>query len=137
MVALKEISPASLVECEDYNRFAEKLSALPFSEAEATCTFTPGLMTRRAFMKAGSLHLSKRHASRHQFVILQGAALVSENGGPQVLMVAPWHGVTEPGTWRKLFILMDSVWLTMHPTDKTTVEEVEADIIRPMEEVLP
>lgn len=49
-------------------------------------------------------------------------------------MVAPYHGITEPGTWRELFIVMDSVWLTMHPTDKTTPEEVEGDIIQPMPE---
>lgn len=110
----------------------EEIAKLPRAVAEAANTFTPGIMTRRTFMAAGTRHLSKNHKSRHQFVILQGAALVSHNGQPPVLMVAPYHGITEPGTWRELFIMMDSVWLTMHPTDKTTVAEVEADIIEPM-----
>lgn len=120
-------------EASDYRDFACELKGLPETDAPTECVFTTGLMTRSIFMKAGSVHLSKIHSSEHQFVILQGAALVSENGKPNVLMVAPHHGITKPGTWRKLFIVMDSVWLTMHPTNKTTVEEVEADIIRSIE----
>jgi hypothetical protein len=108
----------------------DEIARLPPTEAPVDCVFTPGIMTRKIFMAAGSRHLSKVHKTRHQFVILQGAALVSHNGDRPVMMVAPYHGITEPGTWRELFIIMDSIWLTMHPTDKSTVEEVEADIIR-------
>lgn len=85
-------------------------------------------------MPAGSRILSKVHKTKHQFVILQGAALVSHNGAQPIMMVAPYHGITEPGTWRELFIVMDSVWLTMHPTNKTTVKEVEEEIIASMKE---
>lgn len=130
MIATQE---TGLSQVSDYRNFSAELEALPPTEAPAKNIFTPGLMTRSIFMPAGSAHLSKIHNSEHQFVILQGACLVSENGGPQVMMVAPYHGITKPGTWRKLFIIMDCVWLTMHPTSKTTVEEVEADIIRPIE----
>lgn len=119
-------------EVESIRSVHHEIAALPRAVAEAENTFTPGLMTRRTFMAAGTRHLSKNHKSRHQFVILQGAALVAHNGQQPVLMVAPYHGITEPGTWRELFIVMDSVWLTMHPTDKTTPDEVEADIIQPM-----
>jgi hypothetical protein len=130
MVATQE----SKLEQADYRDFYAELAALPPTDAPVENVFTPGLMTRKIFMKAGSAHLSKKHGTEHQFVILQGACLVSENGGPNVLMVAPFHGITKPGTWRKLFIIMDCVWLTMHPTDKTTVEEVEADIIASTDE---
>jgi len=109
------------------------IAQLPPVEGEVENTFTPGIMTRRWFGRAGCRYLSKIHKSRHQFVILQGAALVRHNGGPWIQMVAPYHGITEPGTWRELFVLMDTVWLTMHPTDKTTVEEVEKDIIQSTE----
>lgn len=99
-------------------------------EQTAECRFTPGLMTRKIFMPAGSRYLSKLHKTHHQFFIMQGACLVSENGSDPILMVAPFHGETKPGTWRELFILMDCVWITAHPTDKTTVEEVEREIIQ-------
>ncbi len=128
-----EQTNSEVAQIEDYKGFAAALASLPPTDAPVKNIFTPGLMTRTIFMKAGSVHLSKRHGTEHQFVVMQGACLVSENGGHQFMMVAPFHGVTKPGTWRKLFIIMDCVWITMHPTDKTTVEEVEADIIRSME----
>ncbi len=111
-----------------------QIALAPHVNAPVECKFTPGLMTRKIFMEAGSRHLSKIHKTHHQFFVMQGACLVSENGGEPVMMVAPYHGETKPGTWRELFILMDCVWITAHPTDKTTVEEVERDIIQPMEE---
>lgn len=103
-------------------------------ESEVTHRFTPGLYTRQILMRAGTRSLSKIHKTRHQFIVSQGCSLVSENGGPAIMLVAPYHGVTEPGTWRELFTLMDCVWTTMHPTDKTTVAEVEAEIIQAMPE---
>jgi hypothetical protein len=112
-----------------------QIGSLPPAEGEVVNTFTPGIMTRRWFGAAGTRHRSKIHNTKHQYVVIQGACLVSENGGPTVMVVAPFHGITEPGTWRDLFVIMDCVWLTMHPTDKTTVEEVEKDIIQPLEEL--
>ncbi len=85
-------------------------------------------------MPAGSAYRSKIHKTEHQYVVSQGACFVSENGGPKFLLNAPYHGLTKPGTWRTLFIITDCLWTTFHPTDKSTVEEVEADIIQPLED---
>lgn len=112
-----------------------EIARMPPVESPVTGIFTPGLYTRTIFMPAGSAHRSKIHRTEHQYIISQGACFVSENGGPRILYKAPFHGITKPGTWRTLFIIMDCIWTTMHPTDKTTVEEVEADIIASMEDV--
>lgn len=112
----------------------DQIAAAPRVEGPVECRFTPGLMTRKIFMAAGTRHLSKIHRTHHQFFVIQGACLVSENGGEPMMIVAPYHGETKPGTWRELFIIMDCVWITAHPTDKTTVQEVEQDIIQPMED---
>jgi hypothetical protein len=37
--------------------------------------------------------------------------------------------MTKPGTQRILYIHEECVWITVHPTDKTTVEEVVEDVI--------
>lgn len=110
-----------------------EMSLLPVIDSEVEHRFTPGLYTRQILMKAGSRYLSKIHRTRHQYVVSQGACLVSENGGPAVMIVAPYHGITEPGTWRQLFIIMDCIWTTMHPTTKQSVEEAEAELIEPLE----
>lgn len=94
---------------------------------------TPGLMSRELRMNAGSEYLSKVHNSEHQFVISHGSAIVSENDGPPVLMVAPYHGITKPGTWRHLFMPMFCVWTTFHATKAETLEELENEIIQPEE----
>lgn len=86
-------------------------------------------------MAAGSEHRSKIHDSEHQYVVSAGSAFVSENDGPKVLMIAPFHGITTPGTWRHLFIIQPMVWTTFHATDKLTIEELEKEIIKPLEEV--
>lgn len=112
-----------------------ELAAMPPAEAPVKHIFTQGLYTRTIFMPAGTAIRSKIHKTEHQFIVSQGACFVSENGGDRVLLVAPYHGITKPGTWRTLFIIMDCVWTTMHPTDKTTVEEVEKDIMQPLEDL--
>lgn len=123
-----------LVDLTLIDRVKQQIMLSPRVEGPVKCVFTPGLMTRFITMSAGERHLSKLHKTHHQFFILSGSALVSENGAPPQLYSAPFHGETKPGTWRELFILSESVWATVHPTDKTTVEEVERDIIEPTEE---
>lgn len=135
MIAEIPASPAMAVDLSAIEKVDRAIEKLPPTESEVINTFTPGLMTRRWFGAAGSRHRSKIHKSCHQFVILQGACMVRTNDGDPQLFVAPYHGITQPGTWRDIFVIMDSVWLTMHPTDKKTVAEVEADIIQSMEDV--
>jgi hypothetical protein len=113
-----------------------ELSRMPPVESPVECRFTPGLMSRQVFMPAGSAYRSKIHKTEHQYIVSQGACFVSENGGPRFLLNAPYHGITKAGTWRSLFIITDCIWTTFHPTNKTTIEEVEADIIQPLEELL-
>lgn len=129
------IKPSRHVDLTLVEKVRSQIAAAPRVDQTAECKFTPGLMTRKLFMPAGSRHLSKIHRSHHQFFVMQGACLVSENGGEPILMQAPYHGETFPGTWRELFIVMDCVWITAHPTDKKTVAEVERDILQPAEDL--
>lgn len=131
MVAL--VPESRVVDMTLVEKVRAQIAAAPRVDQTAECKFTPGLMTRKIFMPAGSRHLSKLHKTHHQFFVMQGACMVSENGREPVMLVAPYHGETFPGTWRELFIIMDCVWITAHPTDKTTVAEVESDIIEPLE----
>lgn len=135
MVAVAEKSPSVReIDINAIGKIDRDIASFPKVECPVSGIFTKGLYTRRIFMPAGTRIRSKIHETEHQYIVSQGAALVSENGAPTILLQAPYHGVTQPGTWRELFIVMDCVWTTMHPTDKTTVEEVEAEIIASMED---
>jgi len=91
--------------------------------------FTKGLYSRKIFMPSGSLLTSKIHMTEHQFLILQGAVTVWDEKNGTRLLFAPHSGVTHPGTRRLLYVHDDCIWITFHPTDKFTPEEVESDII--------
>jgi hypothetical protein len=89
--------------------------------------FTPGLYAREITMKAGTVLTSKIHKTEHPFVISKGKVLVYD--ATVVELKAPYTGITKPNTRRLIKILEDTIWTTFHVTDKTTVEEIEEDII--------
>ena len=103
----------------------------PSFECELDHRFTPGLYTRTILMRAGDRIISKIHKTEHPYFILAGRARVFIDGVGWQELRAPHMGITKPGTRRVLEILEDTIWVTCHPTDKTTVAEVEADIIEP------
>ncbi len=125
---------ARVVDLDSVAAVDREISQMQPVDSEVTHIFTPGLYTRTILMRAGSAYRSKIHKTEHQYIISQGACFVSENGGPRLLYVAPFHGITKPGTWRTMFIVMDCLWTTMHPTDKKTVQEAEAELIQSQEE---
>ena len=100
-------------------------------ECEVHHEFTPGIYTREIGMLAGRAVVSKIHKTEHQYFVMRGVAMVRINDGDWEFIAAPYRGVTQPGTRRVLVILQDCSWVTVLPTVKTTVEEVEADIIEP------
>lgn len=117
---------------------AAMLASFPPVVCRVDNIFTPGLYTRIVHMPAGSAITSKIHKTQHPFTVLKGRCMVSNVLKPEEVteIVAPYFGVTEPGTRRLLLILEDTVWATFHPTAKTTVEEVEAEIIQAHENPL-
>lgn len=95
--------------------------------------FTPKLYTRIIFMPAGTFATSKIHKTTHPFVVMEGKCLVYnalKPNKPAEEIKAPYFGVTKPGARRAIMVLEDTVWITFHSTEKTTVEEVEEEIIK-------
>lgn len=99
-------------------------------EATVIHRFTKGLYSRELRLPAGSLNVSKIHKSEHQFVISKGHVEVWSKEKGSVHYVAPYIGITEPGTQRAVFAHEDTVWLTFHPTELTDPAEIEREIIQ-------
>jgi len=133
-ISIQENLPPAIVDVGRIRQVDARISGMPPSDSEVTIRQTPGLISREIRMNAGSEHRSKVHNSEHQYIVSYGSVIVRENDGPPVLVIAPFHGITKPGTWRHLFMPMPCVWTTFHATDKTTIEELEKDIIQPIEE---
>jgi hypothetical protein len=93
-----------------------------------THTFAGGCYVREISMPKGQLMTTGIHKKEHPFFILKGDVSVLTDAGI-VRMVAPHSGVTKPGTKRLIYINEDTIWATVHATDKKTVEDVIPDII--------
>lgn len=111
--------------------FSEKLDAaieamrrMPPGDFPVTHYQTPGMYCREIFMPKGSRIISAKHKTEHPFVISQGIVHVfSENEGP-VVYVAPYTGITKPGTQRLLVIEEDTIWTTFHATTETDIDKI-------------
>ena len=114
-----------------------KIASLPnavYGDAAAPLEhqYGDGCYVRRITMPKGMLCTSKIHKKRHPFFILSGDVSVLDNKGAEVTRYkAPYYGMTEPGTKRLLYIHEDTVWVTVHTTDKTDLKEIEDEIIEP------
>ncbi len=117
------------------NVMANAIMEMPRAEAPLTHRFTPGLYGREVKLPKGTLNISKIHKRKHQFIISQGHVEVFNRAtGETVHYVAPYHGITEPGTQRAVYAHEDSTWTTFHPTDLTDPEEIENEIIQKPDE---
>lgn len=110
-----------------------KMQGLPESKCVLTHIFSPRLYTRKIYMPKGSLITSKIHKTEHPFVVLEGVVSVFTETDGEVLIAAPYMGITKPGTRRVLYCHEDTVWATFHVLDfeGETLDQIEARIIEP------
>lgn len=102
------------------DKVVDQLEALMLEQGELVdCPlvhrFTDGMYIRQIFMPKGTLITSKIHKTQHPYTVSLGAVAVSIDGGEWDHIVAPYTGITNPGTRRILYILEDCIWTTYHP----------------------
>ena len=113
--------------------FEDRLSQVPgVTFGDDACplkhTFVDGAYVREIFMPKGTLLTSKIHKKKHPYFVLKGECSVLTDEGV-VRIKAPYHGITEPGTKRVLYIHEDTVWITVHVTEHTDLKKIEEEII--------
>ena len=91
-------------------------------------SFADGCYIREIFNPAGELLVTKIHKKEHPFFLMKGKmSILTEDGVKHIQ--APHHGITKPGTKRIIYTHTDCVFVTVHATDKTYVDEVEKEVI--------
>lgn len=90
--------------------------------------YADGCYIRQIFMPKGMIVVSKIHKKTHPYFVLRGKVRVSTEEGI-VNIEAPYSGITEAGTRRTLLVLEDTIWSTVHVTDKKDLEDIEQEII--------
>jgi hypothetical protein len=110
-----------------------------FGDTDAVCPvkhhFSPGLYAREMFIPAGTVIVGKMHRHQHLAAVLRGRiSIAGEDGASEVC--GPALFVSQAMTKRAGYALEDTVWVTFHPTEKTDLADIEADVIVPESEVL-
>ena len=105
-----------------------ELSKLPQLELPTEHIFHGGMYCRQLFQPAGSLVVGKVHKKEHFFMVVQGTVAVTGDG-ETLLFTAPYLLTSKPGTKRALYAETDTIYMTIHRADSTTVEEVETELV--------
>ncbi len=127
---------APLVMRERIFALEAELSKLPQAELPIAHHFAKGVYAREMTMRAGELVIGKIHRLQHLSIISQGDVAVATEFGIRRYR-APFTFVSEPGAKRVIYAHEDTVWTTIHVTDKTDVNEIEKDIIAPNYDDIP
>lgn len=100
--------------------------------------FCKGLYIRECVMETGMIVTSKIHKERHPYFVMSGVADVWRDGVGWERVVAPYFGITEPGTRRVLKIIERTNWVTVHSNsdDGEDLEIIEERIIEKHENPL-
>lgn len=131
----EQLSPRLLID-----RFEEMLAKAPGcsianakSELGLGCKYRHrmmnGLYVREMFLPKGVFFVTKIHKTLHPFFLLEGIVTVYSEETGMVRMKAPYSGVTKPGTKRALYTNENTVWVTVHATEKTDIEQIGKDIL--------
>lgn len=90
--------------------------------------FSQGVYARELFIPKGTLLTGKIHKYAQLNILSQGELSVLTEDGI-VRVKAPFTVVSPPGTKRIAFAHEDSVWTTIHGTDETDLDKIEAHYI--------
>jgi hypothetical protein len=91
-------------------------------------SFAKGLYVRQITMPANMLFVTKIHKFSHAAFILSGDVTIMEEDGPRRIN-HPCYFITKAGTKRIVFTHEETVWVTVHCTEKTDITEIEDEII--------
>lgn len=111
------------------------MATMPQAALETEHYFADGMYARRLYRSRGTLIVGKVHKKEHFFVIARGALIIWTESGMRELGAGTVIA-SKPGTKRVTLAVEDSVGITFHRTDKTDLNEVEAELIEPEDEAL-
>lgn len=97
--------------------------------------FIPGAYARQMLILAGTLIVGKIHRYPCFNFILRGRCTVfSEDGVREI--TAPFYFVSRPGAKRVVQAHEETLWVTVHGTNKTDLAEIEKELIAPSYDAL-
>jgi quercetin dioxygenase-like cupin family protein len=113
---------------DDIQRLQSEMAKLPQIEVNTEHYFNGGMYCRKMFWQAGALIVGKIHKSDHFFMCTSGEIIAwSEKG--MITLKAGDVIESKAGIKRVTLAVKDSIGITVHKTDKTDLDEIEAELI--------
>ena len=113
----------------------ETLKTLPQIVMETKHHFSPGIYTRELFIPKGTVLTGKIHRYEVMNVLVSGTIKVTTDDGIETL-TGPMIFNSRAGTKKAAVSMTDVIWLNIHPTELTDLEEIEKEFIAPSFEAL-
>lgn len=120
---------------DDILQLEEAIKTLPQMEFTTNHYFAPGVYTRELFIPAGTVLTGKIHRHEIMNVLVSGTIRVTTDDGIERL-TGPLIFNSQAGTKKAGFTETDVIWLNIHPTKLTDLEEIEKEFIAPSFEAL-
>jgi hypothetical protein len=89
-----------------------------------------GMYCRKVFRPAGTLIVGKVHKHHHLFLCAMGEIIAWTENGMKRLQAGDVVE-SKPRTKRVTLAVTDAIGVTVHRTDKTDLDEIEAELVEP------
>jgi hypothetical protein len=117
---------------EQIERLQHEVMLMPQVEPVTENYFSGGMYCRKVWRPANTLVIGKVHKKDHFFICVKGEIISWSENGMRHLKEGDVIE-SKPGTKRVTFALTDAIGMTVHKTDKTDLDEIEAELVEPCE----
>ena len=125
----------AMVTPDQVMKLEHALSQFDQVQMEAKHYFAPGVYVRELMIPAGTILTGKIHRHETMNILISGTITVTTDDGMQTL-TGPLIFNSKPGTKKAAYAETDTLWLNVHPTELTDLEEIEEEFIAPSFEAL-
>lgn len=127
---MNDLNYPNHVSREQVERLQAEMVKMPQAELTTEHHFSPGMYMRKVFRPAGTLIVGKVHKEPHFFLCAKGEIIAWTENGMKRLQAGDVVE-SKPGTKRVTLAVTDAIGVTIHRTDKTDLDEIEAELIEP------
>lgn len=115
---------------EQIMELQQAIGEMPQVELDLFHHFADHAYARELHIPAGVALVGKMHRTQHFLIVASGHISVTTSEGQEEI-VGPKVVITEPGTKRAIYAFTDAVLVTVHVTDETDLDKIEAIVIQP------
>ena len=127
---MNDLELPNYVSREQVERLQEQMAVMPQAELVTEHQFSVGMYMRKLYRPAGTLIVGKVHKEPHFFLCAKGEIIAWTENGMKRLQAGDVVE-SKAGTKRVTLAVTDAIGITIHRTDKTDLDEIEAELIEP------